>query len=190
MKKYLLTLSLLPLTVFNSQAHAAKIYTCEVNGSIVYTSRPSGNCQAVNDLPIVGKYSSSRYDAPVSDAPTLDAPTSQTAPAKSKNTAAKSNHKATPKPAPVRTASETAPPPVPKSSCAQAELPKISGHQGSGYHLNIRSLNASDERASAKPKKKARVEKSDKQEKKADKPSKNKNRAPAKKQQPMPSEQE
>ena len=111
MKKYLLTLSLLPLAVFNSQAHAAKIYTCEVNGSIVYTSRPSGNCQAVNDLPIVGKYSSSRYDAPVSDAPT-----SQTAPAKSKNTAAKSNHKVTPKPAPVRTASETAPPPVPKSS--------------------------------------------------------------------------
>ena len=115
MKKYLLTLSLL-LAVFNSQADAAKIYTCEVNGSIVYTSRPSGNCQAVNDLPIVGKYSSSRYDAPVSDAPTLDAPTSQTAPAKSKNTAAKSNHKVTPKPAPVRTASETAPPPVPKSS--------------------------------------------------------------------------
>ena len=35
---------------------------------------------------------------------------------KSKNTAAKSNNKATPKPAPVRTASETAPPPVPKSS--------------------------------------------------------------------------
>ena len=54
----------------------------------------------------------------------------------------------------------------PKSSCAQAELPKISGHQGSGYHLNIRSLNASDERTSAKPKKKARVGKSDKQEKK------------------------
>lgn len=62
----------------------------------------------------------------------------------------------------------------PKSSCAQAELPKISGHQGSGYHLNIRSLNASDDRASAKPKKKARTGKSDKQEKKADKPSKNK----------------
>jgi putative periplasmic protein len=118
MKKYLLTLSLLPLAVFNSQAHAEKIYTCEVNGSIVYTSRPRGNCQTVNDLPIVGKYSSSssRYDAPVSDAPTLNAPTSQTAPAKSKNTAVKSNHKATPKPAPVRTASETVPPPVPKSS--------------------------------------------------------------------------
>lgn len=77
----------------------------------------------------------------------------------------------------------------PKSSCAQAELPKISGHQGSGYHLNIRSLNASDERASAKPKKKARAEKSDKQVKKADKPSK-KNSAKTKKQQPMPSEQE
>ncbi|HFC8465389.1 TPA: nucleolar protein [Neisseria subflava] len=78
----------------------------------------------------------------------------------------------------------------PNSSCAQAELPKISDHQGSGYHLNIRSLNASDERASAKPKKKARAEKSNKQEKKADKPSKNKNGIKAKKQQPMPSEQE
>ena len=78
----------------------------------------------------------------------------------------------------------------PNSSCAQAQLPKISGHQGSGYHLNIRSLNASDERASAKPKKKKRTEKSDKQERKADKPSKNKNSAKAKKQQPMPSEQE
>ncbi|WP_455261791.1 nucleolar protein [Neisseria sp.] len=70
----------------------------------------------------------------------------------------------------------------PNSSCAQAELPKISGHQGSGYHLNIRSLNTSDERASAKPKKKARAEKSNKQEKKADKPSKNKNGIKAKKQ--------
>lgn len=78
----------------------------------------------------------------------------------------------------------------PNSSCAQAQLPKISGHQGSGYHLNIRSLNASDERASAKPKKKARTEKFNKQEKKADKPSKNKNGTKAKKQQPMPSEQE
>jgi len=76
----------------------------------------------------------------------------------------------------------------PNSSCAQAQLPKISGHQGSGYHLNIRSLNASDGRASAKPKKKIRAEKSDKQEKKADKPSKNSSKA--KKQQPMPSEQE
>lgn len=45
MKKYLLTLSLLPLAVFNSQAHAAKIYTCEVNGSIVYTSRPSATAK-------------------------------------------------------------------------------------------------------------------------------------------------
>ena len=44
MKKYLLTLSLL-LAVFNSQAHAAKIYTCEVNGSIVYTSRPSATAR-------------------------------------------------------------------------------------------------------------------------------------------------
>jgi len=71
----------------------------------------------------------------------------------------------------------------PNSSCAQAQLPKISGHQGSGYHLNIRSLHASDERVNAKPKKKKRTEKSDK-------PSKNKNGKKAKKQQPMPSEQE
>ena len=78
----------------------------------------------------------------------------------------------------------------PNSSCAQAQLPKISDHQGSGYYLNIRSLNASDERASAKPKKKAHAGKSDKQEKKADKPSKNKNGTKAKKQQPIPSEQE
>ena len=71
----------------------------------------------------------------------------------------------------------------PNSSCAQAQVPKISGHQGSGYHLNIRSLHASDERVNAKPKKKKRTEKSDK-------PSKNKNGKKAKKQQPMPSEQE
>lgn len=71
----------------------------------------------------------------------------------------------------------------PNSSCAQAQLPKISGHQGSGYHLNIRSLHASDERVNAKPKKKKRTEKSDK-------PSKNKNGKKAKKQQPTPSEQE
>ena len=117
MKKYLLNPIPAAACHFQQPSPCRKIYTCEVNGSIVYTSRPSGNCQAVNDLPIVGKYSSSRYDAPVSDAPTLNAPTSQTAPAKSKNTAGKnSNHKATPKPAPVRTASETAPPPVPKSS--------------------------------------------------------------------------
>lgn len=143
MKKYLLTLSLLPLAVFNSQAHAAKIYTCEINGSIVYTSRPSGNCQTVNDLPIVGKYSSSRYDAPVSDAPTLDAPTSQTAPAKSKNTAAKSNHKATPKPAPVRTASETAPPPVPMEERAKiiGAAIQILSEPGKGTKVHLRVEN-------------------------------------------------
>ena len=78
----------------------------------------------------------------------------------------------------------------PNSSCAQAQLPKISGHQGSGYHLNIRSLNASDERVNAKPKKKKRTERSEKEKKKADKPSKNKNSKKKKKQQPMPSEQE
>lgn len=42
---------------------AAKIYTCEINGDVVYTSRPSGKCQSP-DLPSIGRYTSSRYDAP------------------------------------------------------------------------------------------------------------------------------
>ena len=105
MKKYLPTLSLLPLLLSTAKPTPQKIYTCEVNARLSIP-RVQAATAAVNDLPIVGKYSSSRYDTPVSDAPTLDAPTSQTAPAKSKNTAAKSNHKATPKPAPVRTASK------------------------------------------------------------------------------------
>lgn len=116
MKKYLFTLSLLPLTVFNSQAHAAKIYTCGVNGSIVYTSRSGDNCQVIDDLLIVSKHSSSRHDVPINGAPTLNTPTPQTTPAKNKNTVTKSDHKAAPKSVPIRIASETAPPPVPKSA--------------------------------------------------------------------------
>ena len=44
-------------------AEASKIYTCEINGTVVYTSRPSGGCHAP-DLPPIGRYSSARYDAP------------------------------------------------------------------------------------------------------------------------------
>ncbi|UOO83085.1 hypothetical protein LVJ83_06395 [Uruburuella testudinis] len=49
------------LTVHPS--HAAKIYTCVINGDTVYTSKPSGNCRSA-DLPPIGRYSSARYDAP------------------------------------------------------------------------------------------------------------------------------
>ncbi|PSJ79932.1 hypothetical protein [Neisseria iguanae] len=42
---------------------ASKIYTCETNGTVVYTSRLSGDCHAP-DLPPIGRYSSARYDAP------------------------------------------------------------------------------------------------------------------------------
>ena len=42
---------------------AAKIYACEINGDVVYTSNPSGKCQSP-DLPSIGRYTSSRYDAP------------------------------------------------------------------------------------------------------------------------------
>lgn len=70
----------------------------------------------------------------------------------------------------------------PNSPCAQAQLPRVSGHQGSDYHLNIRSLNVSDERVNVKPKRKKRTEESGKQEKKANRPSKNENSTRAKKQ--------
>ena len=55
----------------------------------------------------------------------------------------------------------------PKSSCAQAELPKISGHQGSGYHLNIRSSMPLMNAQVQSLRKRQRAEKSDKQEKKS-----------------------
>ncbi len=44
-------------------AEAGKIYTCEINGTVVYTSHRSGGCHAP-DLPPIGRYSSARYDAP------------------------------------------------------------------------------------------------------------------------------
>ena len=116
MKKYLLTLSLLPLAVFNSQAHAAKIYTCEVNGSIVYTSRPSATAKpsmiyrlsantAAADTTlrlVMRRHSMHRHHKRLR----------QKAKIRLQNPTIRQH----PKPAPVRTASETAPPPVPKSS--------------------------------------------------------------------------
>ncbi|KLT73564.1 hypothetical protein PL75_02645 [Neisseria arctica] len=44
-------------------AHAAKIYTCVINGQTVYTSKAGRNCSSA-DLPPIGRYSTSRYDTP------------------------------------------------------------------------------------------------------------------------------
>lgn len=51
-----------------SAVAATKIYTCEINGMTIYTSRPSGSCRSP-DLPAIGSYSSSRYDAYTPAAP-------------------------------------------------------------------------------------------------------------------------
>ncbi|WP_199720920.1 hypothetical protein [Neisseria chenwenguii] len=95
-------------------AQAAKIYTCDVNGHIIYTSNPNIGCRSAADLPPIGKYSSSRYDAPV---PTV----SETRPAlqqpKPRRSAAKSDKSAPV--APVKAAAAyvpVTPAPVPKAS--------------------------------------------------------------------------
>ena len=109
-----LVASLLMFAAVSGAQASPKIYTCTVNGEVVYTSRPSGNCHSA-DLPTIGKYSSSRYDAPAfemsesaAEAPSKRAGNAKPAP---KNTA-----KATPAPAPIRPAPEVAATPAPKSS--------------------------------------------------------------------------
>ena len=44
-------------------AEAQKVYTCERDGQIVYTTRSGAGCSSTQ-LPAIGKYSNSRYDAP------------------------------------------------------------------------------------------------------------------------------
>ena len=56
--------AVLALAAAQSAEAGSKIYTCEINGEIVYTSRASGNCHSA-DLPSIGRYSSSRYDSPM-----------------------------------------------------------------------------------------------------------------------------
>lgn len=65
MKTKYLVLNLLAAAslLLSPAAQASKIYTCESGGKTVYTTRPQGNCHSA-DLPPIGKYSSSRYDAP------------------------------------------------------------------------------------------------------------------------------
>ena len=114
MKQSLHTLaaSLLMFAAVSGAQASPKIYTCTVNGEVIYTSRPSGNCHSA-DLPTIGKYSSSRYDAPAFEMsePAAEAPSKRAGNAKPapKNTA-KAN------PAPIRPAPEVAATPAPKSS--------------------------------------------------------------------------
>ena len=80
--KTLLTLSALAIGLLPMQlAHAGKIYTCTANGRVTYTTKPSGNCHSA-DLPLIGRYSSLRYDAP-------QARSEPAAPAPAKNRTAK-----------------------------------------------------------------------------------------------------
>ena len=107
-----LAASLLMFAAASGAQASSKIYTCTVNGEVVYTSRPSGNCHSA-DLPTIGKYSSTRYDAPALEMPepTAEAPSKRASNAKPapKNTAKAS-------PAPIRPAPEVAATPAPKSS--------------------------------------------------------------------------
>lgn len=75
-----------------SGASASRIYTCTVNGQTVYTTRAKGNCHSA-DLPSIGSYSSTRYEAPVYSAPEpaptpVSAPKANTGKRTGKNTAA------------------------------------------------------------------------------------------------------
>ncbi|MCS4532943.1 hypothetical protein [Neisseria montereyensis] len=63
MKKLMTIGTLLLLNLPGIQTASAKIYTCVVNGEVIYTSRNAGNCTTA-DLPPIGNYSSSRYDEP------------------------------------------------------------------------------------------------------------------------------
>ena len=109
-----LAASLLMFAAVSGAQASPKIYTCTVNGEVIYTSRPSGNCHSA-DLPTIGKYSSTRYDAPALEMPepTAEAPSKRAGNAKP---APKNTAKANPAPAPIRPAPEVAATPAPKSS--------------------------------------------------------------------------
>lgn len=109
-----LAASLLMFAAASGAQASSKIYTCTVNGEVVYTSRPSGNCHSA-DLPTIGKYSSTRYDAPALEMPepAAEAPSKRAGNAKP---APKNTAKANPAPAPIRPAPEVAATPAPKSS--------------------------------------------------------------------------
>lgn len=109
-----LAASLLMFAAASGAQASSKIYTCTVNGEVVYTSRPSGSCHSA-DLPTIGKYSSTRYDAPALEMPE-PAPEAPSKRAGNAKPAPKNTAKANPAPAPIRPAPEVAATPAPKSS--------------------------------------------------------------------------
>ena len=84
------TACVMALSVAAEAAYASKIYTCEVGGVTVYTSRPSGGCHSA-DLPVIGKYSSAPYNQPEA---AVYSTQPQPEPARRKTTSAKSGGKA------------------------------------------------------------------------------------------------
>jgi len=126
-----LAASLLMFAAASGAQASSKIYTCTVNGEVVYTSRPSGNCHSA-DLPTIGKYSNAPYDAaavfppsesiedPVKKADIVVKP------------ALKNTAKAKPKVAPIRPAPIVAASPVPKSSgsIVQSKLCPVPPYSG------------------------------------------------------------
>ena len=103
------TACVMALSVAAEAAYASKIYTCEVGGVTVYTSRPSGGCHST-DLPVIGRYSSAPYNQPEAAVYSTQ-PQPQPEPARRKTTSAKSGGKAKAVPvAPVRAAPAMAAP--------------------------------------------------------------------------------
>ncbi len=60
MNKFASAASIAAFLLLAANTHAAKIYTCVINGDTVYTSKPQGNCHSA-DLPSLGRYSSGGY---------------------------------------------------------------------------------------------------------------------------------
>lgn len=115
-------LTILTATLLGIQsAEAAKVYTCTVNGQTVYTTSSSGNCHSA-DLPPIGKYSSSRYDA--SDIPPAHDDVSSSAKTKKSPAPAKAVAKNTAKP-PVTQAQNTPPAPAPQKSSGSSSRRSI-----------------------------------------------------------------
>ena len=121
MKYFVLNTFAAIITFSTFAAEAGKIYTCEINGTIVYTSRPSGGCHAP-ELPPIGRYSSARYDAPES----VSTPQPQRKETKASGNAKRSQTKVKTKTptAPIRptTPSVAAPAPKPTASNSRRSI--------------------------------------------------------------------
>lgn len=123
--KYFVFNTFAALLTLSAAAEAGKIYTCEVNGTVVYTSRPSGGCQSP-DLPPIGRYSSARYDAPEFVSP----PQPQRQENKTSDSAKRSQAKAKNPTAPIRPTAASVAAPAP-SPAAPAPKPALSNSRRS-----------------------------------------------------------